>query len=321
MTHYDVFNGDADGLCALVQLRLLQPAETQLVTGVKRDIRLLGNIEAHPGDRLTVLDISLDSNRSDLQRILDADAKVEWFDHHYADPIPDHPRLSAHIDTAPDTCTSLLVDRHLGGTQRRWAIAGAFGDNLHASARQLAAGTTLTPDEIARLQQLGEALNYNAYGESVADLRYPPGELFKRLIEAADPFVFMGDFLHFEILRRGFDEDIGAARNLEPMARTPGTALYLLPDVDWARRVSGVFANELAVAHPARAHTILTHHSAGGYVVSVRAPKARPTGADELCRQFPTGGGRKAAAGINQLPEDRLETFIAAFQQQYVAEA
>jgi hypothetical protein len=37
----DVFNGDADGICALVQLRLAQPVQSKLVTGVKRDIQLL----------------------------------------------------------------------------------------------------------------------------------------------------------------------------------------------------------------------------------------------------------------------------------------
>ena len=49
MTRFDVFNGDADGLCALQQLRLAQPRETPLVTGVKRDIALLGRVRA-PGD-------------------------------------------------------------------------------------------------------------------------------------------------------------------------------------------------------------------------------------------------------------------------------
>ena len=40
--YYDVFNGDADGICALHQLRLAEPRPTaELVTGVKRDIRLL----------------------------------------------------------------------------------------------------------------------------------------------------------------------------------------------------------------------------------------------------------------------------------------
>ena len=41
MTHYDLFNGDADGICALTQYRLAFPAESVLVTGVKRDINLL----------------------------------------------------------------------------------------------------------------------------------------------------------------------------------------------------------------------------------------------------------------------------------------
>ncbi|RUM38930.1 MAG: acetyltransferase, partial [Desulfobulbus sp.] len=42
MITYDVFNGDADGICALHQLRLHDPRpDAHLVTGVKRDICLL----------------------------------------------------------------------------------------------------------------------------------------------------------------------------------------------------------------------------------------------------------------------------------------
>jgi hypothetical protein len=48
-------------------------------------------------------------------------------------------------------------------------------------------------------------------------------------------------------------------------------------------------------------------------VVSVRAPINRPDGADALCRQFETGGGRKAAAGINQLPDSEYPRFVDAF--------
>ena len=55
----DVFNGDADGLCALHQLRLAEPAAAELVTGVKRDIALLERVAAAPGDLVTVLDVSL----------------------------------------------------------------------------------------------------------------------------------------------------------------------------------------------------------------------------------------------------------------------
>ncbi len=317
MTHYDIFNGDADGLCALVQLRLAHPLDSNLVTGVKRDIQLLDRVNVAEDDHFTVLDISLDSNRADLQRILAAGAQVEWFDHHYADPIPAHPGLNAHIVTAPDTCTSLIVDRHLSGAQRLWAIAGAFGDNLHQSAEQLATAAGLPIDKTKLLQELGEALNYNAYGETVADLRYPPELLFHLMIQAANPFAFIRDFPPFEILRSGFNEDIGNARSVQPHSHTPHGTIYILPDTNWARRVSGVFANELAVAHPTKAHAILTHNSGGDYTVSVRAPKAKPSGADQLCRQFPTGGGRKTAAGINRLPKEQLASFVAAFEPQY----
>jgi hypothetical protein len=40
-------------------------------------------------------------------------------------------------------------------------------------------------------------------------------------------------------------------------------------------------------------------------------------GAADLCMQFPTGGGRAGAAGINDLPADTLGDFIAAFQTAY----
>jgi hypothetical protein len=80
-----------------------------------------------------------------------------------------------------------------------------------------------------------------------------------------------------------------------------------------------VYANELATAHPRRAHALLTRSPKGHYVVSVRAPLANKTGADELCKQFETGGGRKAAAGINVLPTERLDDFVRAFFNAYPA--
>jgi hypothetical protein len=84
----------------------------------------------------------------------------------------------------------------------------------------------------------------------------------------------------------------------------------VLPDAAWSRRVRGVFGNALANRFPDRAHAILTRDARGGFVVSVRAPRAAPTGADALCRTYPSGGGRAAAAGINHLPEDALPDFV-----------
>ena len=59
MTDYDVFNGDADGICSLVQLRQIEPRDAVLITGIKRDITLLSQVKSGKGNRITVLDISM----------------------------------------------------------------------------------------------------------------------------------------------------------------------------------------------------------------------------------------------------------------------
>ena len=313
MTHYDIFNGDADGLCALHQWRLAYPAQTTLVTGVKRDINMLREVKLGAGETALVFDISFDSNRADALRLLGAGARLVWFDHHFAGERVDHPALEAHIDTAPDVCTSLLVDGVLGGRYRAWAVAAAFGDNLHAAARKAAEPLDLDETQLGLLAELGELLNYNGYGDSVADLHFAPDELYRQMAPYANPFDFIAESPAFQRLRTGFAQDLQAAESLLPCLNEPHAAAWLLPDAAWARRVIGVLANRLATASPQRAHALLAPNASGTLTVSVRAPKARPEGADELCRRFPTGGGRKAAAGINRLPTDEVENFLKTF--------
>ena len=89
-----------------------------------------------------------------------------------------------------------------------------------------------------------------------------------------------------------------------------GATIYVLPGAPWSRRVGGTLANELARDSPERAHAVLIPGTDDGYSVSVRAPLRRRTGADALCRNFPTGGGRAAAAGINRLPAHELPEFV-----------
>ncbi|GIX32006.1 MAG: hypothetical protein KatS3mg124_2478 [Porticoccaceae bacterium] len=315
MTCYDVFNGDADGICALVQLRRAEPREARLVTGVKRDIELLARVEPAAGDRITVLDISLEKNRAALDACLAAGAEVFYVDHHRPGERPSHPRLTLIVDEAPDVCTSLLVDRHLGGRFALWALVGAFGDNLREAALRRARELDLDGADLERLEQLGIYINYNGYGPTVAELHFDPAELFRILSRHDDPRAFMAeDRDHFARLETGYREDMAKAEALAPLAADDQAAVFLLPAEPWARRVSGVFGNELANRHPQRAHAILTAKPEGGYVVSVRAPLTAKRGAAELCRQFPTGGGREAAAGINHLPEERLAEFIDRFR-------
>lgn len=317
MRQIDVFNGDADGLCALHQWRLAYPAEATLVTGVKRRIDLLSGLSGGAGDRLLVLDISFDSNREDAVRLLEAGAEIRWFDHHYCGDLPVFSRFHPVIDPSADVCTSLLVDRALDGRHRPWAIAAAFGDNLHAPAARLARAAGLSEAQQATLAELGELLNYNGYGDAVADLHVAPDALYHALAGFADPFEFVVASPVFARLRAGFAADMTAADDLTPVLTTAAVRAFMLPDAAWARRVVGVLANRLANAAPEQAHALLVPNAAGALTVSVRAPKSSPDGADVLCRQFPSGGGRRAAAGINRLEHAAVDTFLAAFAQAY----
>jgi hypothetical protein len=317
MAQYDVFNGDADGLCALQQLRLKEPVDSMLVTGVKRDIKLLDRVAAKATDLVTVLDISLEPNRLALEKLLQAGVRVRYFDHHFVADIPPHPLLSASIDFSPDVCTSLLVDRCIGGQFRSWAVVGAFGDNLNDRAKHAAQTLHVDEQDLTVLRELGTCLNYNAYGASVDDLHFAPEEVFRRLHPYDDPLVFAQEDDIFATLRAGYAEDLERAERLVPEYKSERAALFILPSEPWARRVSGVFANRLVQQMPQRAHALLTRLQAGGYLVSVRAPLSNKVDAATLCRRFPTGGGRPAAAGINQLPEERLDEFLAAFAGMY----
>jgi hypothetical protein len=315
---FDVFNGDADGICALHQLRLADPADSELITGPKRDISLLKRVRAQAGDRVTVLDIALSKNRDALDTLLEVGALVRYFDHHQPGDIPVHPHFEAHIDTDANVCTSLLVNQSLQGKQLVWAVTAAFGDNLADAARQAASPLGLSADQLAQLQSLGECLNYNGYGETLDDLFYDPAELYRQLRPFADPFAFIAESPAFRTLKTGYQDDMARAVAVSAAEERVSGRIFMLPAEKWARRISGVFGNQLAVESPAQAHAVLTAKPGGGYVVSVRAPLNARSGADQLCSRFDTGGGRKGAAGINHLPESELGRFIASFFEIYI---
>ena len=318
MTYYDVFNGDADGICALTQLRNAHPIESELITGVKRDISLLKQINAVAGDVITALDISLDKNREALVEALEAGAEVFYCDHHFAGEIPDFGHLTALINTEPDVCTSILINGHLNGAFVEWAVVGAFGDNLFDSAERLARPLGLPEKDVLRLKNLGIYINYNGYGSNLEDLHFAPADLYRLVSVHASPFGFMEDGRdNFERLETGYRDDMAAASSVSPERSEPGSAVFMLPDEAWARRVSGVYSNDLANGSPDRAHAVLTAKANGNYLISVRAPLNNKTGADELCMRFPTGGGRKAAAGVNDLPASMLDDFMDQFADFY----
>lgn len=319
MTRYDVFNGDADGICALQQWRLAHPADAELVTGVKRDNALLARVPARAGDEVNAFDIALPGNVAALRAMLAGGVRVRYVDHHEPGMRPEHPALDMLIDTAPEVCTSVLVDRLLDGAHRRWAIVGAFGDNLAATALRLAdAGGFGDSARIARWRELGECLNYNAYGLSEHDLVYPPAELFRALRPFADPDAFIDGEPHFARLREARRSDLEQALRIAPMLDTPRACLRVLPDERWSRRVIGTLANLLVDGDQSRAHAVAVPVDARRMQISLRVPADAPITADALCRRF-GGGGRRIAAGIDALAPSRLTEFAEALDRAMTA--
>ncbi|MBU1139280.1 MAG: acetyltransferase, partial [Proteobacteria bacterium] len=262
---------------------------------------------------ITVLDISLDSNRNSLLQLLGQGNEITYIDHHFAGDIPATENLTAHIDLAPTICTSLIVNKLLQGKYRGWAVAATFGDNFHESARQIATEMSLDEEAISSLQELGELLNYNGYGATVSDLHFAPDKLYYALHSFIDPFDFLVESPDLAILRAGFEEDMALAMEQKELDATQNNRVYLFPNAPWARRVSGVFSNLRAREKKEAAHALIVENTDATLRISVRAPLNQREHADTLCRSFPTGGGRAAAAGINNLPPEMLEDFLNLF--------
>lgn len=309
--HFDIFNGDADGIFALHQIRLEKPRPSaSLITGVKRDIALLSRVADKKNCSFSVFDISLDSNRYFLDTLLTNNNSIEYFDHHFAGNIPDSPLLQYKIDVSAETCTSLIVNNLLDGRNSQWAICGAFGDNLHQQAQQLADDSGLTELQTQQLQEMGELFNYNGYGSTIADLHFHPEELYRAVHDFQDPFDFFTSSPILSTLRKGFKDDLAMALDQKEYPVKGKNRVYLFPNAPWARRIQGVFSNLKAREETMSAHALIVENEDFTLRISLRAPLTDRRDADTLCKLFPTGGGRAAAAGINSMPASMLNDFL-----------
>lgn len=331
--HYNVFNGDADGIIALLQLQLAKGNEiqSQLITGVKRDIKLLQQVDTSKATSVTVLDISLEKNSQALDEILLANIPVFYVDHHRTGDVPQTPLFTSLLDTDANTCTSLLINEHLKGQYVHWAIAAAYGDNMHLSASTLANKVGLSAVKQEQLNELGTYINYNGYGQEVGDLHFHPAELYQILLNYPDPFTLIEeDGSIFSQLKTAYLADMTKAQAAAVLGNNDIVKTIVLEDAAWARRVSGVFGNVLANQSPNKAHIVITLNQVNSisqteinegkeqsYTVSLRAPLNNKQGAGDICAQFPTGGGRAAAAGVNELPSSKLNTFIDTVENYY----
>lgn len=310
---YDLFNGDADGLCALHQLRMVEPRESVLISGVKRDIALFDRLPSGRPLQVTALDISWDRNAHGICRVLNGGGQVTYFDHHSAKTQFRHPQLTCHIDTSIDVCTSILVDRYLGGALHLWAIVAAYGDNLDAVADRMARAQGCNASTRGALAQLGYLLNYNAYGESSEDLHFCPVQLYRSLHRFESPLDFMAKSHEFRDLQEGHACDLQAVEGLRPHTSNERACVYVLPDRAWARRMCGPLANQLVARNHGRSVAVLTPRTDGDFLVNLRIGNGSASRADVFCSRYPAGGGRHLAGGIDRLPDRDLDRFIHDF--------
>ena len=317
MTNYDVFNGDTDGIFAWHQLRLAHPRDAILVTGVKRDVGLVGRVEAGEGDLVTVLDVSHAKNRKDVQKLLDSGATVEYFDHHDPGELIAHPNITYHINTEPNVSTGLIVNSHVNGKNRLWSIATAFGDNHVDLAMNMAKSENLTEEQVIFLKQIGLVVNYNSYGQTVEDLFFPPEEIAKAVKACgSDIFRFTEQSDIVPTLLGHFSADMSSAVCQEPYSFSDNAVIYTLPNEAWTHRVMGSFSNHLVATNKDLACAIAVLNSDGTYRISVRSSLNNPYGAGDLCKKF-RGGGREKAGGVNNLEASELDNFKEEFNRTF----
>lgn len=168
-----------------------------------------------------------------------------------------------------------------------------------------------------QLRELGELVNYNAYGSTVEDLHFHPSQLYTILSAYPDPMSFLEDRPEaLNILRAGYHSDWDIAEQAREIDISNAGQILSLPASPASNRISGLFANALVDEDPDKAFAILTHldPEVGGYRVSVRAPSTRKTqAADQFAKAY-GGGGRVKAAGIDHLKPCQVDGFIDAFQ-------
>ena len=276
------YNGDADGICSMVQWGLVHGVDGNRVTGVKRDIELLDRINPSKGDEVIVMDISLARNHSMAQKFAQNGANITWFDHHLAGENIES--ISAHIDTSDNVCTARIVEQHLG-VESSWAQVALHGDGLskHSS--------------IPEYKELGELLNYNGYGADLTDLHFHPDDLMMLCLESKTPEQFMLSTA-FVKLKEGFDSDMS---NADSIVEKDG--FFLLPNEAWARRVVGVMAHR--INEKGTGPHVIAIDKGSTFQVSIRGKN----GIGELCAMF-GGGGRATAGGIDNLPKAEITALM-----------
>lgn len=333
LTRIYVFNGDADGLIAQYLLSIHLGKPNLRITGYKRDNQLLKKLPllaVSAASQLYVLDISVKQNLEYLLPLLNqGNVDVTWFDHHAPGDVPVHKNLKLHINQASTTCTAMIVNTFFGNRHPLWTAMALFGDNNAETAEAILKNQEVSIEEKSLLKKAGILLNYNAYAEKPGDALFEPADLAIRM----DAFIlesdskaalkFARDQGIFAPLETQYLQDEIRFQNLQPIQVSENSQAYLVPNEPWARRFSATWVNALVSAKPAAALValaILIEREDKSFSVSIRSPSksmGEIKSAAELASEFVSGGGRKLAAGINQLEKSALPKFLDRFQKFY----
>ena len=168
------------------------------------------------------------------------------------------------------------------------------------------------------MQQLGECLNYNDYGDSEADLIVHPATLYRVLHRYADPFHFIRAKPIFKKIRVERDHDLEMACRSQPQLTLPEGRVFILPDASWSRRVRGAYGNLLASTFPQHAHAVLTPNAQGGYTVSVRTAchhVRRGPPLPAVSRWWWTGRGSRNQPPVSRKNDDIYASVFAGFSR------
>jgi hypothetical protein len=305
----DVFNGDADGLFAAHQLRLAEPgpdpAAGAVVTGLKREIACSNRIDVPAGRRDATARASTSRSAATAPRSSACSRRARpcaGSTTTMPATCPRHPRLRAHIDTAPETCTSLIVDRELRGAigagqwprpsattsapspTRSAADAGADRGRTGAAARTRRGG------QLQRLRRDARRRADRAGGAVCAAGRVMPIRSTSFATTRSSPN-----------WPRAGAADLAGAVQLRPWRQCGGGAVFVLPDEGWSRRVLGSFRQPAGRAFVDSAFAVLKARAEGGYLASVRAPagaaEGRRSPVPPLRRRRPRRRGRHRPAG------------------------
>ena len=268
---------------------------------------------------------------------------VTWYDHHDPGGPIAHPALALNINQAPETCTAVIVNAVTGHNHPLWAAMGAYGDNLSATASALASAGGASSHEAALLRRVGVLLNYNAYGDEPGDALFDAAEIAARMAPIASAL----DFCWEPSIIAPLAAQLRRGPRALPRARSPGgvglgASAFLVPDEAFARRYGATWANERVMQKPGEALAVLHPRKDGTYTVSIRSPRDWRAGsarlqrirggadrgrserkgakdgegavpsAAELAKEFPTGGGRKLAAGIDVVARGSVGAFYGS---------